>query len=135
MEESPNFIKRLIEFGENVQIQLYWVEVKSTFPEHMPMKTVEGMKIQMALFEFCKKNSIRLNNEIDKTKEKCIEFYIKISEVHDQCQISLAAQTTDIPNKDQHLAYMQDIIQDDVQYIQKMEITFWKMCVDPPQKW
>ena len=82
--------------------------MNSTFPEHMLMKTVEGIKIQMALFEFFRKNSIRLNNEIDKTMEKCTEFYKNISQFHDKCHLSLAEKIIDLPNNDQNLVYLQD---------------------------
>ena len=88
----------------------------------MPQKTAGGIKIEMALMEFCKKASVRLNNEIEKTLEKCIEFYKKICQVHKKCQLDLTAKITDLPNKDQHIAYLQDRLQEDVQYIQKMEV-------------
>ena len=76
----------------------------------------------MALPEFCRKDSVRLNNEIDKTMEKCTEFYKKINQVNDKCHLSLATKITDLPNKDQHLVYLQDRLQEDVQYIQKVEV-------------
>ena len=41
---------------------------------------------------------------------------------HDRCQLSSAAKINDFPNKDQHVAYIQDRLHEDEQYIQKIEI-------------
>ena len=89
-----------MEFGEKVKSQLTWVEANSKFPEHPPQKTIEGIKIEMALLEFCRKSSVRLNNEISKTLEKCDEFYKKMHQVHEKCQLYLVAKITDLPDKD-----------------------------------
>ena len=75
----------------------------------------------MTLLEFCRKYSVRLNNEIDKTIKKGTEFYKNKSQVHDKFQISLATMITNRSNKDQHLAYLRDRLQEDAQYIQKIE--------------
>ena len=111
-----------MEFGEKVKSQLTWVEANSKFPEHMPQKTVEGIKIEMALLEFCRKYFVRLNNEIDNTLEKCNDFYKKIRRFYEKCKLSLETKITDLPDKDQHMAHLQDRIQEDVQHIQKMEV-------------
>ena len=119
--ESLNFRKRLIKVGENVQIQLTWIEANSKFPEHIPKKITKGI-IEMALLEFCRKDSVRLNNEIEKTLEKCIDLYKNIRQVHEECHLYLAANINDLPNKDQHRVYLQDRLQEYVQFIQKMEL-------------
>ena len=84
------------------------MESNPNFPEHLPQKTAEGIKLEMALLEFCRKSSMRLNNEISKTLEKCDDIYKKIHQVHEKCHISLVAKITDLPNKDQHMAHLQD---------------------------
>ena len=76
------------------------MEAKSTFHEHLPQKTVGGLKIELALLDFCRKASVRLNNEIEKTLEKCMEFYKKMRQVHEICQLSSDAKINDFPNKD-----------------------------------
>ena len=68
--ESLNFRIGLMEVGGKVKIQLTWIEAKSKFPEHLPHKTTEGIKSEMALLEFCRKASLRLSNKIAKTVEK-----------------------------------------------------------------
>ena len=76
----------------------------------------------MALLEFCRKASVRLNNGIEKTLEKCTNFYKKMRQVQDRCQLSSTAKINDFPNKDQHVVYLQDRLHEDEQYIQKLEI-------------
>ena len=76
----------------------------------------------MALLDFCRKDLVRLNNEIENTLEKCMEFYKKMHHVHDRCHLSLTAKINDFPNKDQHVVYLQDRLHEDEQYIQKLEI-------------
>ena len=93
-----------------------------TFPEHLPQKIVESLKIEMELPDFCRKALERLNNEIEKTLEKCTEFYKNMRQVHDRCHIYSAAKINDFPNKDRHVAYLHDILHEDEQYIQKIEI-------------
>ena len=44
-----------------------------------------------------------LNNEIDKTLEKCDEFYKNIRQVHEKFHLSLVVKFTDLSNKDQHI--------------------------------
>ena len=74
----------------------------------MPLKIAGGRKIEMALLYFGRKASVRLNNEINKTLEKCNEFYKNIRQIHKKCNLSLVAKITDLPNKDQRMAHLQD---------------------------
>ena len=104
--ESLNFKKELMEVGEKVKIQLTWIESKSKFPEFLPQKTTEGIKLEMVLLEFCRKDTQRLSNEISKTVEKCEDFYKKIHQVHEKCQIPLVPKITNLPRKDQHLTHL-----------------------------
>ena len=120
--ESLNFRKGLMQFREKVKIQLTWIESNSKFSEHLPQKTSKGIKIEMALLEFCRKASVRLNNEIAKTLKKCDDFYKKIHQVHDKCHLSWVAKITDLPSKDHHMVHLQDTLKEDIQYIQKIEV-------------
>ena len=75
----------------------------------------------MTLMEFCRKYFVRLNNGFDKTLEKCDEFYKMIDQVYEKCNISLATNITNLLDKDQHMAHLQDRLEEDAQHIQKME--------------
>ena len=76
----------------------------------------------MELLEFCRKASVRLNNEIDKTLEKCDELYKKIHQVYKKWNLSLATNITDLLDKYQHMEHLKYKLQEDVQHIQKMEV-------------
>ena len=75
----------------------------------------------MTLMEFYRKAFVRLNNGIDKNLEKCDEFYKMIYQVQKKCKLSLVAKITDLPDIDQHMAHLQDRLEEDVQHIQKVE--------------
>ena len=75
----------------------------------------------MELLEFCKKYARRINNEIPKTIEKCIDFYKKIHQVHEKCRIPLVPYITDLPEKDQCIELLQDVLREDLEYIRKMD--------------
>ena len=58
---------------------------------------------------------------IDKTTEKCNEFYKKICSTHNKCQASATTQVQDFLDKDQHLKNLQDKLQTDEESIQKIK--------------
>ena len=97
------------------------MEANSKFPEHLPQKIIEGIKSEIALLEFCRKVARRLSNDISKIVEKCEEFYKKIHQVHKKCQIPLVPKITDLPGKYQHMAHLQDRLQEYIEYIRKVE--------------
>ena len=66
-----------------------WRETNSKFPDHLPQKTKEDLKLEMALLEFCRKVARRINNEIPKTIENFHDCYNKILQVHEKCHIPL----------------------------------------------
>ena len=90
VEESLNFREGLMEVGYKVKIQLTWLEANSNFPEHFPQKT------ELDLLEFYRKSFMRLSNDISKTMEKCEDFYKKIHQAHEECQIPLVSKITDL---------------------------------------
>ena len=75
----------------------------------------------MALVEFCTKDPVRLNNETDKTFEKCDEFYKMIRQVYEKWNLSLVAKITGLPDKDHHMAHLLDTLREDVQHIHQKE--------------
>ena len=75
--ESLDFRKRLLEVEEKFKSKMTWRESNSMFPDHLPHKTTENIKSEMALLDFCRKASRKISNEIPKTVEKCQDFYKK----------------------------------------------------------
>ena len=91
------------------------------FSEHFLQNTIEILKIELALLDFGSKSTLRLTTTIEKTLERCIEFWKKIHIVHNKCQTSSVAKIKEFPDKDQHLKDLQDRLQEDEQIIQKIE--------------
>ena len=75
----------------------------------------------MTLLEFCRKDARRINNEIPKTMEECQDYYKKIHQFHENCHIPLVWKITGLPNKDQCMAQLQDRLQEDIEYIRKVD--------------
>ena len=76
----------------------------------------------MALLEFCRKASTKLSNEIPKTMEKCEDLYKKIHQFHEKYQDPSVPKITDVTIKDQHMAHLEDKLQEDIQCIQKTKV-------------
>ena len=91
---STQFQRILPDVVELVKNQLAWIETHSNFPADMPQKSVGGLKMEIAIPNFGCKTTFRLNNAIEKTIEKCVEFYKGIQLVHNQCLI-----LTDTPDQ------------------------------------
>ena len=60
-----------------IQSQLIWIETNPVFPDHIPQKTVVGLKMELAILDLSSKAIVRLHTTIDKTVEKCKDFYMK----------------------------------------------------------
>ena len=91
------------------------------FPDHLPHKTIENIKLEMELLDFCRKASRKISNEIPKTMEKCQDFYKWIHQVYEKCQIHLVQNINELPNKDQRMEHLQDSMQEDLEYIRKVD--------------
>ena len=72
---SLEFLKRLSDVVELVKNQLAWIGANPTFPANMPQKTTGSLKMEMTILNFGCKVTVRLNIAIDRTIEKCTEFY------------------------------------------------------------
>ena len=105
---SLDFRTRLLKDLKNIQWNLTWMESNSKFPVHLPQKTTEGLRIELAILEFCNKSSLRLNTGIKKTLERCTYFYKKMCIVHNKFQTSFVAKIKEFPNKYQHMKDLED---------------------------
>lgn len=113
--------QHLITTGNKLNKQLTWRENNPAFPPHLPQKTLATLKLDIALLEFCRKATNRLNAEIDKTLEKCTNFYEEIHQVHRKCQLPMAANIDELPPKDQQMAELQQVLQSNLDYIKKID--------------
>ena len=101
--DSSKFRKRLLEFAEFVQSQLTWIRANPTFLDNIPQNTTGGLKMELALLNFSNKATVRLSTTIDKTIEKCNEFYKKMCSTQNKFQASTRTQVQDFPDKYKHL--------------------------------
>ena len=83
--DSSDFKKGLLEVAELVQSQLAWIGTNSVFPDNMPQETIGGLNMELELLDFSSNEATRLNIEIEKTVEKCKEFYKKMCTTHNKC--------------------------------------------------
>ena len=72
---SIDYRTRSLEVAENIQGQLTWIETNAAFPEHFPLKTTESLRIEFKLLHFGSKAAMRLTVGVEKTLERCTDFY------------------------------------------------------------
>jgi len=99
---SSEFQKRLSEVVELVKNQLAWLGANATFPTNMPQKTTRILKMEVTILNFECKTPVRLNTAIERTIEKCVEFYKGMCSVHNQCMILIGALDQDFPVREEN---------------------------------
>ena len=87
----------------------------------MPQKTSGSIKMELAILNFGCKSVVRLNTAIDKTIEKCTEFYKGMCSIHHQCHILAGTTEQDFPARERHLNNLQDRLQTREESISKIE--------------
>ena len=107
---------------ELVKNQLAWIETHSTFPANMPQKYVGSLKMEVAILNFGCRTTVRLNNGIEKTIEKCAEFYKGIHLVHNQCMILTDSPDQVFPVREEHLKNLQERLQKGEESISRIEV-------------
>ena len=69
----------------------------------MPHKYVGSLKRELAILKFGCRMVVRLNTAIEKTIEKCNEFYKGIHLVQNQCMILTDSPDQVFPVREEHL--------------------------------
>ena len=100
---STQFRRRLSDVVELVKNQLAWIETHLNFLADMPQKSVGDLKMEIVILNFGCKKTVRLNTAIEKTIEKCVEFYKGIQLVHNQCLILMDTTDQVLPVSGEHL--------------------------------
>ena len=98
-----------------------WLETNKEVLENAHMKNLEKLQIEHDIISFSSKDAERLIVAVYKYMEKCTEFYKKMHQVHNKCHLSSTAKSNDFQEKDQHVSYLQDILHEDEQNIQKIK--------------
>ena len=77
--------------------------------------------MEVAILNFGCKATVRLNTAIDRTIEKCTEFYKGMCVVHNQCMILAGSQDQDFPVREEHLQKLQERLRKGEESISKIE--------------
>ena len=108
---SSKFYRILSEVVELVKNQLTWIGTHSNFPANMPHKYIGSLKMEVAILNFGCRTMVRLNTAIEKTIEKCAEFYKGIHLVHNQCMILTGSPDQVFLVREEHLNNLQERLQ------------------------
>ena len=77
--------------------------------------------MEVAILNLGCKAAVRLNTSIDKTVEKCTEFYKGMCSIHNQWQVLACTQDQDFPAREEHLKNLQETLQKGEDDISKIE--------------
>ena len=77
--------------------------------------------MEVAILNFRCRTAVRLNTAIEKTIEKCIEFYKGIHLVHNQCMILIGSSNQVFPVREEHLKNLQERLQKGEESIFKLK--------------
>ena len=106
---------------ELVKKWLAWIETHSTFPANMPQKSTGGLKMEVAILNLCCRTMVRLNIAIEKTIEKCSEFYKGIHLVHNHCMILRDSSYQVFLVGKEHMKNLQERLQKGEENISRLE--------------
>ena len=77
--------------------------------------------MEIAILNFGCRTSVRLNTAIEKTIEKCAEFYKGIHLAHNQCMILAGAPDQDFLVREEHLKNLKERLQKGEESISNLE--------------
>ena len=67
-----------------------WLDTNKELPENAPMENPEKLQIEHDIINFSSKATHRIIVAVDKTTEKCMEFYKKVLTTQSRCETSSA---------------------------------------------
>ena len=82
---SVEFKTKTQEIAETIQGQLTWLETNKELPENAPRKSPERLQIEYDIMNFSSEAAVRLTVAIEKTLDRCTEFYKKMLTTHNRC--------------------------------------------------
>ena len=87
---STEFKTKTREIAETIQGQLTWLETNKEILEIAPVKSPKRLQLKYDLMNIGNRSTERLIEEIEKTSNKCEEFYKKVLITHNKCHTSSA---------------------------------------------
>ena len=119
--DSTQFQRILSDVVELVKNQLAWIETHSTFPANMPQKSAGNLNMEVAILDFGCRTTVKLNTTIEKTIEKCSEFYKGIHLVHNKCMILRDSSYQVFLVRKEHMKNFQERLQEGEESISRLE--------------
>ena len=77
------------------------------------MKSLKRLQIEYDIINFSNKASERLIVAVEKSMEKCMEFYKKVLKTHNRCQTYSTKRLQEFPAQEDHLKYLDDRLKED----------------------
>ena len=77
-------------------------------PKNAPMKNLERLQLEYDLMSFSNRVAERLIDVVEKTSDKCREFYKTVLITHNKCQTSSTKRLQEFPTHEEHLKHLHD---------------------------
>ena len=87
---ATKFKDKTQEIAETLQGRMTWLETNTKHPENTAVKSPKKLYIEYDIVNFSSRAAERLMEAVDKTTEKCAEFYKKMLITHNKCLTSSA---------------------------------------------
>ena len=110
---ATKFKARTQEITETIQGQLTWLETNKEPPKSETMKSPERLHIEYDLMNFSNKAAERLVDAVEKTTDKCMEFYKKVLTTHNKFQTSFAKWLQEFLAHEELLKHLHVRLQED----------------------
>ena len=98
---ATKFKEKTQEIAETLQGQLTWLETNKEHPENAPVKIPKRLQIECDIVNFNSRATERLIEAVEKTTEKCAEFYKKVL-TFNKCLTSSAQRLQEFPAHEEH---------------------------------
>ena len=115
---ATTFKDRTQEIVETLQGQLTWLETNTECPENIPEKCPKKLQFEYDIVNFSYRAAERLMEAVEKTMEKCAEFFRKMIITHNKDLTPSAQRLQEFPEHEEHLKQLKDKLQEDELNIQ-----------------
>ena len=89
------------------------METKKEPLKNTPVKNPERLQLKYDLMNFSNRAAVTVIEEVEKTSDKCREFYKKVLTTHNKFQTSSAKRLQEFTYHEEHLKHLHDRLQED----------------------
>ena len=94
------------------------METTQELPENTPIKAPERLQLEYELIGFSNRAAEKLIEAVQKTVDKCKEFFKKVLTTYNKCQTSSKKRLDDLPSHEEYLQQLHTRFQEDERNIQ-----------------